>query len=674
MCGIAGVLYSDPHRPPDSDVLRRMGTAIAHRGPDADGFLNDPGLGLIHRRLSIIDLAGGDQPIGNEDGSIQVVFNGEIYNHVELRGRLESRGHRFRTRSDTEVLVHLYEEHGERLTEHLRGMFAFALWDRTHRRLMLARDHVGQKPLFVYRDAEKLIFGSELKAILAHPDVDRTLDPAAVEDYLAFGMVPGSRSIFARVRKLPAAHSLTVKDSHFDVEPRRYWKLQFQPDAARTIDDWKAAVAAKLTETVVAHRIADVPVGAFLSGGLDSSTVVSALAAQGGSKLKTFSIGFDEAEFSELPYARQVAQHFGTEHVEEIVRPQAIGSLEDLIRHYDEPFADSSAIPTMAVARVAAQHVKVALSGDGGDEAFGGYARYAHDLREARVRGFIPGWLRRTLVRGAAAFWPRADWLPRPLRWKSALTNLSLDPAAAYANTLSIVRQPQRGELLNPDLRRTLAGHRPESLVAAAFGSPPEALSGMLAADIELLLPEDFLTKVDRASMAYGLEVRPPFVDHELLELTAQIPADLKVRRGETKWLLKELMDPAESGKPGSVREQHRSLPRLPANLTRRPKQGFEIPIDRWLGGALAGAFRDTVLSHGHAVANLISQSVAERLFDQHRLGVGRHGHVLWSLLVLARWCEEYLPAGASADASSTSTATKARCAAPLPTDSAFPT
>ncbi|MCC7423912.1 MAG: asparagine synthase (glutamine-hydrolyzing) [Planctomycetaceae bacterium] len=658
MCGIAGVLYSDPRRPPDPEVLRRMGASIAHRGPDADGFLIDPGLGLIHRRLSIIDLAGGDQPLGNEDGSIQVVFNGEIYNYVELRRRLESRGHRFRTNSDTEVLVHLYEEHGERLTEHLRGMFAFALWDRPRRRLTLARDHVGQKPLYLYRDAEKLIFGSELKAILAHPDVDRTLDPAAVEDYLTFGMIPGSRSIFTRVRKLRAAHRLTVEAPHFDVEPRRFWQLRFRPDGTRSVEDWKSAVTEKLTETVVAHRIADVPVGAFLSGGLDSSTVVSALTAHGGAKLKTFSIGFDEAEYSELPYARQVAQHFGTDHIEEVVRPQAIGSLEDLVRFYDEPFADSSAIPTMAVARVASQHVKVALSGDGGDEAFGGYARYAHDLQEARIRALLPAWLRRTLVRGAAAAWPRTDWLPRPLRWKSALTNLSLDPSAAYANTLSIVRQPLRRELLNPDLRRLLEGYRPESIVSKAFGNPPDPLGGMLAADIELLLPDDFLTKVDRASMAYGLEVRPPFVDHELLELTAQIPSSLKVCRGETKWLLKELMDPAESGTPD--REQRPSLPRLPVTLTRRPKQGFEIPIHQWLQGPLAGVFRESVLSPGHSVGELISQSVARRLFDQHQSGTGRHGHVLWSLLVLARWCEEYLSATSVSRTSNSSSTTRA--------------
>jgi asparagine synthase (glutamine-hydrolysing) len=674
MCGIAGVLYSDPRRPPDPEVLRRMGAAIAYRGPDADGFLIDPGLGLIHRRLSIIDLAGGDQPIGNEDGSIQVVFNGEIYNYLELRNRLEARGHQFRTRSDTEVLVHLYEEHGERLTEHLRGMFAFALWDRKHRRLTLARDHVGQKPIFVYRDTEKLIFGSELKAILAHPDVDRSLDPAAVEDFLTFGIVPGSRSIFSRVRKLPAAHSLSVDASSFDVEPRRYWKLTFQPDHKRPVDDWKSAVAEKLTETIVAHRIADVPVGAFLSGGLDSSTVVSALTAHGGAKLKTFSIGFDEAEFSELPYARQVAQHFGTEHIEEIVRPQAIGSLEDLVRYYDEPFADSSAIPTMAVARIAAQHVKVALSGDGGDEAFGGYARYAHDLKEARVRGFVPTWLRRTLVRGAAALWPRADWFPRPLRWKSALTNVSLDPAAAYANTLSIIRQPLRRELLNSDLRRTLAGYRPESHVVAAYGNPPDVLSGMLSADIELLLPDDFLTKVDRASMAYGLEVRPPFVDHELLELTAQLPSDFKIHRGETKWLLKELMDPVGSPRSSAEREQFPSLPRLPANLTRRPKQGFEIPIDQWLRGPLTGVFRESVLSPGHSVGDLISQSVAQRLFDQHQTGTGRHGHVLWSLLVLARWCEEYLPALPRNDIADARTNGRTSPALQSATESAFPT
>lgn len=627
MCGIAGVLYSDPQRPVDPLTLRGMGNAIAHRGPDADGFLVDPGLGLVHRRLSIIDLTGGDQPIGNEDGSIQVVFNGEIYNFPELKARLESRGHRFRTRSDTEVLVHLYEDHGERLTEHLRGMFAFALWDRRRRRLLLARDHVGQKPLFVYRDAEKLVFGSELKAILAHPDVDRSIDPAAVEDYLAFGMVPGERSIFANVRKLRPGHSLWVDADFQTARPRRYWRLEFAPDDTRTLDDWKSEFDAKISETVAAHRLADVPVGAFLSGGLDSSTIVATLANQGGPRLRTFSIGFEEEEFSELPHARAVARQFDTEHVEEIVRPQAVGSLEDLVRFYDEPFADSSAIPTMAVSRLAARSVKVVLSGDGGDEAFGGYARYAHDLKEARLRNLLPAWLRKSLIRSMAAAWPKADWLPRPLRLKTALTNLSLDPAAALANSISLVRRPMRGELLSPDLRRTLSGHRPEALVEAAYGTPGDPLAGMLATDISMHLPDDFLTKVDRASMAFGLEVRPPFVDHQLLELSARLPSTFKIREGDTKWLLKEL-----------------TSDRLPPGLARRRKQGFEIPIDRWLRGPLAGAFEVTVLTPNHPVAAFVDQTVIRRMFDQHQRRQGRHGNALWALLVLARWCDEYLP------------------------------
>lgn len=644
MCGIAGVLYSDPHRPVEAAILRAMGDAIAHRGPDADGFLVDPALGLVHRRLSIIDLAGGDQPIGNEDGSIQVVFNGEIYNFPELRARLESRGHRFRTKSDTEVLVHLYEEHGERLTEHLRGMFAFALWDRPRRRLLLARDHVGQKPLFIYRDREKLVFGSELKAILAHPNVDRTIDPAAIDDYLTWGMVPGERSIFANVRKLPAAHALLVDREHWNETPRRFWQLRFEPDHLRPLEDWKAAIDAKIRETVASHRIADVPVGAFLSGGLDSSAIVATLAAQGGPKLKTFSIGFDEAEFSELPHAREVARHFGTEHVEEIVRPQAVGSLEDLVRFYDEPFADSSAIPTMAVARLAAKSVKVALSGDGGDEAFGGYARYAHDLREARIRKLLPNWFRRTLLHRLARAWPRADWLPKPLRLKTTLTNLALNPADAYANTLSLARPATRQRLLSAHLREVLAHHRPEQQAIAAYGHPPDALAGMLATDIALLLPDDFLTKVDRASMAYGLEVRPPFVDHELLELAAQLPSELKVRNGETKWLLKELMEPTRS--PGQPSRPEKA--RLPRGLARRKKQGFEIPIDRWLRGPLAGAFEETVLAPNHPVAEFLDQSTARALFQQHQRKQGRHGNTLWSQLVLARWCEEYLKPGES--------------------------
>jgi asparagine synthase (glutamine-hydrolysing) len=605
-----------------------MGDGIAHRGPDAEGFYIEPGLGLVHRRLSIIDLAGGDQPIGNEDNSVQVVFNGEIYNYQALRADLESRGHQFRTHSDTEVLVHLYEERGERLVEQLRGMFAFALWDRRRRRLLLVRDRLGIKPLYVYRDGEKLLFGSEIKAILAHPGVIRRIDPAAVEDYFTFGMVPGARSIFSGIEKLLPAHTLVAEATELDRPAQRYWQLRIEPEHRLTVDEWQEAVQAKVREAVRLHLIADVPVGAFLSGGLDSGAVVALSAGGTRGALQTFSIGFKEEAFSELPYAREVAQRYGTQHVEETVMPDAVSLLGELTHYYDEPFADPSAIPTFLVARLAARSVKVALSGDGGDEAFGGYARYAHDLREAAVRRRLPQWFRRRALGPLAAVWPKADWLPRPLRAKTALTNLSLAADAAYANTLTLCRQPLRRGLLAPDLAATLNGHDPERIVRDNYllAPPGDALGGMIAADVATLLPDDYLVKVDRASMANGLEARPPLLDHELLELTARMPANLKIRRGETKWVFKQVC---------------RQL--LPSSVVERPKQGFDMPIDAWLRGPLREMFEAAVLSPRAPIRDLINQPVAHRLSRAHFAGTGRHGKVLWALLFLARWAERYL-------------------------------
>ena len=628
MCGIAGVLYNDPARPVDTAVLKAMGDAIAHRGPDGEGFFHAPGIGLVHRRLSIIDLEGGSQPMGNEDGSIQVVFNGEIYNHQHLRGGLEVRGHRFRTRSDTEVLVHLYEEEQERLVTRLRGMFAFAIWDRPRRRLMLARDRVGLKPLYVYRDAEKLIFGSELKAILAHPGVDRGIDPMAVEDYLAFGMIPHSRSIFRKVRKLPPAHVMTARAGELDCTPRRWWQFAIKTDHKRSLDEWHEALEAKITETVRAHRIADVPVGAFLSGGLDSSVMVATQAQVSDTPVATFSIGFHEAAFSELPYARQVAKAYETKHTEKIITPEAVGVLDDVVHYYDEPFADSSAIPTFWVSRLARQDVKVVISGDGGDEAFGGYTRYAHDLNEAWLRRRMPRWIRRGVLQRVARRWPKADWLPRFLRAKTMLTNLSLDADAAYANTVSLCRLPMRRQLLSGDLLAELDGYRPEQTIRDFFTTAPpdDPLAAMITADVNVLLPDDFLTKVDRASMSCGLEVRPPLVDHELLELAAQIPSQYKIRGRQTKWLFKEIYQD-----------------RLPGGLAWRAKQGFEIPVDRWLRGPLREMFQSAVLNPNAPVCSLIDQATARQLYEAHRSRMGRHGNVLWALLVLASWAERYM-------------------------------
>jgi asparagine synthase (glutamine-hydrolysing) len=628
MCGIAGVLFTDPLRTPQPGDLKAMSAGLAHRGPDAEGFFAEPAIGLVHRRLSILDLSGGDQPIGNEDSSIQVVFNGEIYNFQELRAGLESRGHRFRTRTDTEVLVHLYEEEDEALVGRLRGMFTFALWDRPRRRLLLARDRLGIKPLYVYRDAEKLLFASEPKAILAHPGVRPEVDVAALEDYLAFGMVPGPRSIFRRIDKLPPAHVLVVRPDQLDATPRRYWQLRIEPDESRKPEEWQEAIQAKLDETVRLHLIADVPIGAFLSGGLDSSAIVASAARAANGPLETFSIGFVEEAFSELPQARLVAERFGTRHVEEIVTPDAVSLLDELAHYYDEPFADPSAIPTYLVSRLARRSVKVALSGDGGDEAFGGYARYAHDVKEAALRERLPGWFRRAVLRPLGRLWPKADWLPRPLRAKTLLTNLALEPGPAYANTLALCRPPLRRRLLAPDLAAQLNGHDPSRIVCAGYATAPagDPLAGMIAADVATVLPDDFLVKVDRASMAHGLEVRPPLLDHEFLELAVQIPSRWKVHRGQTKWIFKQTC-----------------RARLPAELIDRPKHGFDVPIDAWLRGPLREVFESAVLQPQAPVAGLIDQALARRLFASHRAGIGRHGAVLWSLLILARWGERYL-------------------------------
>jgi asparagine synthase (glutamine-hydrolysing) len=624
MCGIAGILNADCHRPVDPALLRRMADAIAHRGPDADGFWHAPGVGLAHRRLSIIDLSGGDQPIGNEDGAVQVVFNGEIYNFRELRRGLEQRGHVFRTHSDTEVIVHLYEELGEQLVEQLRGMFAFALWDGSRRRLLLARDRLGLKPLYYCRTSTGLFFASEMKSLLACPEVPRTVDPEALEDYLAFGVVPGETSIFRGIHKLPPAHTLLTSAGDALELPRRYWSLNAEPDESRTVDAWCEAICAKFTETVDAHRMADVPIGAFLSGGLDSSAVVAALSQSHHEPVRTFSIGFHEGRFSELPHARRVAAHFGTQHVEEIVTPQAAAGLDDLVKYFDEPFADASAIPTLYVARVARQYVKVALSGDGGDEAFGGYARYAHDLREAAVRRRLPRAVRNGILHPLSRIWPKADWLPRRLRLRTALANLSMDAAHAYANTISLCRMPLRRRLLHGDIRAALNGHRPEERVVEGFGAVNgDALRGMISADVEMLLPDDFLTKVDRASMAVGLEVRPPLVDHELFKQVC----------------------------PRS----------LPADVIDRPKQGFDLPVDDWLRGPLRDQFHAYVLEPSAAVAAYLDQSVAASLYESHRRRTGRHGAQLWSLLVLGAWSDRYL----RAETPSTTTANRVEATVP---------
>lgn len=625
MCGIAGVLYRDPSTPVADGLLHAMGTAIAHRGPDAAGIHAAPGVGLVHRRLSIIDLAGSHQPLGNEDNSIQVVFNGEIYNYQHLRKDLIARGHRFRTNGDTEVLVHLYEEYGPEMMSHLRGMFAFAILDERKHELFLARDRVGQKPMFYYQDNEKFVFASELKAVLAHPAVDRGISADAVAAFFTFGFVPGEQCIFENANKLRAAHTLTVSTRQWRSIPKQYWSLKFQPNETNTADAWLEEIDHKLQETVTAHRVADVPVGAFLSGGLDSSAMVACL-ANVDTQLHTYSVGFNEHEFSELPHAQRVARHFGTIHTEEILEPNAAAGLDDLTRFYDEPFADPSAVPSLAVARMAAAHVKVVISGDGGDEAFGGYSRYVHDLKEARLRRCFPGWLQRNLIAAMANRWPHADWLPRPLRLRSLLKNLSMNASTAYANTLAMYGIDFTTGFLHPEMLARTNYHRVLEQVTLPFQQvTQDPLASMLSADVALMLPDDFLTKVDRASMAYGLEVRPPLVDHEFLELTARIPSHFKIRRGESKWIFKELMSN-----------------RLPARIAGRKKQGFEIPLDKWLKGPLRDQVDVYVLSPDSPLHEYIRIDATHQIVNRHRKGIGRYGQLVWAMLVFSRWLNHY--------------------------------
>ena len=634
MCGIAGILYADPLRAVEPELLAGMQQAIAHRGPDGDGVWIGGGVGLVHRRLAIIDLATGQQPMSSSHGGLQIVFNGEIYNYRELRRRLESQGHTFRTHSDTEVLLHLYQQQGADMVSALRGMFAFALWDASARQLVLARDRVGIKPLYVFRDERCVVFGSELKALLATPFVARDVDVAALEDYLTFGMVQGERSILTGVRRLPPGSIAVIRQDGLAVGERRYWSLTMRPDPSWTEAAAAEAVRAKVEETVRAHMVADVPVGAFLSGGIDSGIVVGLACGVATTPLQTFSIGFHEEEFSELSEARATARRFGTDHHEEIVTAEySISLIDEMARYFDEPFADPSAVPMYLVSRLASRGAKVALSGDGGDEAFGGYSRYREDLREWRARTTLPPSVRSRVIAPLAARWPKADWLPRPLRAKTFLENVAAAGGGdAYANSLAICRTAERHRLLAADLRRKLSGYDPGRLIASAYDrtGDRDPVAAMIGADVEGHLPDDYLTKVDRASMAHGLEVRPVFVDHELLELTATLPSRLKVRDGSTKWLL---------------RRMYRDF--LPKGATSRPKQGFSVPVDAWFRGPLNTMFHDTVLNNRGPISAFVDLAAAARLLERHNSGLTRHGTSLWSIMMLARWCDTYLAASA---------------------------
>ncbi|WP_018951560.1 XrtA/PEP-CTERM system amidotransferase [Thioalkalivibrio sp. AKL12] len=621
MCGITGIFDLRDRRPVNRSLLEAMNETQFHRGPDEGGVHLEPGVGLAHRRLSIIDLASGQQPLFNEDETVVVTYNGEIYNFPELTAELQQAGHQFRSHCDTEVIVHAWEEWGEACVQRFRGMFAFAVWDRNRDTLFLARDRLGIKPLYYSALADgHLIFGSELKALMAHPGMPREMDPHAVEDYFAFGYVPEPRSIFRGVHKLPPGHTLTLRRGQGNLtEPREYWDVPFADSGVADADAAAEELTARLREAVDIRMVADVPLGAFLSGGVDSSAVVAMMAGLSDDPVRTSSIGFADSAYDESRYARMVAERYHTDHHTQEVDPDDFALLDRLSGLYDEPFADSSALPTYRVCEQARQQVVVALSGDGGDENLAGYRRYRHHLAEERLRSPLPLGLRRPLFGTLAKLYPKADWAPRPLRAKATFQALARDSVEGYFQGVSILRDDLRAHLFSPAFRRSLQGYGAvEVLRRHAARAPTEhPLSLVQYLDMKTYLPGDILTKVDRASMAHALEVRVPILDHQLVEWISGLPPELKLRGPEGKFVFKKAMEPY-----------------LPEEILYRRKKGFAVPVTEWFRGPLRERMQAQVLGPRIADSGVFDMDYLKTLVDQHTSGARDHSPALWSLLM----------------------------------------
>lgn len=632
MCGIAGMLLHDPLRRANAAVVVRMAERLRHRGPDDEGAWSDGPIALAHRRLSVIDLsARGRQPMSNEDGSIWVVLNGEIYDHGPLRAELLARGHVFRSESDTEVLVHLYEEHSVGFLERINGMFALALWDGRERRLLLARDRLGEKPLFYHEAPEALRFASEPRALLADPAVPAEPDLPALDHYLARGYVPSPSAAFRGMRKLPPAHALIVHRGR--TELRRYWSPRYIPKRRAREEDLAAELRGLLRDAVRRRLVSDVPVGALLSGGLDSSLVVALMREAGVARLRTFSIGFEEQRYDELHYARMVARAVASEHEERIVRPDAAKLLPCLVRHYGEPFADASALPTFQLCEMARASVTVALSGDGGDESFAGYDRHLA-FAWSRPLERLPSGLWASLARFCGRMAGRAD--PKSLVRAAArlLEGLSLSPSERYARWTGVFDPAARARLLTPEFTAQLVREREQGraeLEDLFAGEQISFTDAALRADLLGYLPDDLLVKVDIASMAHGLEVRAPLLDHRIVEFAATLPAGMKLRRLTGKVLLRRVA---------------RSL--LPASILTRRKMGFGVPIDRWLRCELREMVHDLLLDARARARGLLRSGEVARLLREHAAGVGGHHARLWALLVLELWHRELIDGAAA--------------------------
>ncbi|HLW12084.1 MAG TPA: XrtA/PEP-CTERM system amidotransferase, partial [Casimicrobiaceae bacterium] len=591
-----------------------------HRGPDECGLHVEPGVGLAHRRLSIIDLSTGQQPLWNEDRSVVVVYNGEIYNYQSLIPELTQLGHRFRTRSDTEVIVHAWEAWGEACVDRFRGMFAFALWDRNRSTLFLARDRLGVKPLhYAYLPDGQFVFGSELKSLLVHPAFRRDIDPCAVEEYFALGYVPDPRTIFAAAKKLPPAHTLALVRGTAQPQPRRYWDPRFTADNRITAEDALVELTARLDESVRLRLISEVPLGAFLSGGVDSSAVVASMAAASNDPVNTCSIAFADPAFDESRYAQQVADRYRTRHFVDRVASDDFDLVDELSQLYDEPYADSSAIPTYRVCQLARRHVTVALSGDGGDENFGGYRRYRLHMAEEWMRRKMPLGLRRPMFGLLGQVYPKADWAPRYLRAKTTFEALGRNSVEGYFHGMSIFRDDMRRALFTPAFRAQLAGYNAIEVFNhhASLAQTDDPLALIQYLDLKTYLVGDINTKVDRASMAHSLEVREPLMDHPLVEWLASLPSSLKVRGQEGKWLLKKAMEP-----------------RLPQEVLYRPKMGFAVPLARWFRGPLRARIEDALSGDRLLATGMFNATYLRRLFDAHASGARDYSAPIWSLLM----------------------------------------
>lgn len=637
MCGIAGAAWSDGAPPIARHVLQQMTDVLRHRGPDEDGMhestvlaLGDPGetvgAALGFRRLSIIDVAGSHQPMSNEDGSVWVVFNGEIYNYQVLRRRLEGAGHTFRTRGDTETLLHLYEDEGPEFARHLEGMFAAAIWDRRRRQLVLVRDRLGKKPLVYRLEPGRLLFASELKSLLAVPDVPRELDPGALDAYLAYQYVPHPQTILRGIQKLPPAHYAVYRNGTLTIA--RYWHPDFNYEQDLPVETYAQELRQRLTAAVRKRLQSEVPLGAFLSGGIDSSIVVGLMSQLGTEPVRTFSIGFSVAEYDETRYARAVAQRFATQHREFRVEPSAVEILPRLVWHFDEPFADSSAIPTWYVSQLTRQHVTVALTGDGGDELFCGYPRYLA-VQVAAWHDRWPAGLRQLL---ASRFWQRLPAGTRQKSWLRKFKRLSAalaqPPVRRYFDWVSIFNEAARATLYTEDFLASLPDRDPCQWLAAAFraASRRDPVTQAALADLVTYLPCDLMNKVDIASMAHSLECRCPFLDHHVVELAAAMPLRLKLRRGRGKWILRRTFADL-----------------LPAPVRRRSKMGFGVPLGHWFRTELRGFARDVLLDPSTLARGYFQPEAVRKLLDDHQTGRFDHSYRLWSLVVLELWQRQWL-------------------------------